>query len=224
MESTLRDLRRWIQRHYGDAPNASLMTQIVETYATPLAALQLPSSSDWIDADARQLLHDLRQPWRDILDPPPRTLTAEDMEERLRGAVRLTRSQWKETMKLWIAQSNDDSEDFKVRDSDVRALQEMAESLSTLKVLQSPEHVTRLMDAVIEAAKARRERCEQRKREQVAKRLAHVREEVADTQRELDARKQAAREKGLSLGRKERTRDHVEVGMLASKKRRASNG
>ena len=76
---------------------------------------------------------------------------------------------------------------------------------------------------MIEAAKARRERREQRKRVQVAKRLAHVREEAADTQRELDARKEAAREKGLSLGRRERTRDHVEVGMLASKKRRPSN-
>ena len=75
MESTLRDLRRWIQRHYGDAANASLMTQIVETFATPLAALQLPSSSDWMDADARQLLHDLRQPWRDILESAPTRLT-----------------------------------------------------------------------------------------------------------------------------------------------------
>jgi hypothetical protein len=93
-----------------------------------------------------------------------------------------------------------------------------------LKALHSPEHVQRRMDAVIEAAKARQDRREQRKRVQVAKRLAHVREEAADTQRELDARKEAAREKGLSLGRKERTREHVEVGMLASKKRRPSNG
>ena len=225
MESTLRDLRRWIQRHYAEAPNASMMTQIIETFATPLAALQLPSSSEWMQSDTRELLQLLRQPWSDILQSAPTRLTAENMEERLRQAVRLTRDQWKETMKLWIAQYNDDSEDFKVRDGDLRALQQMTESLSTLKVLHSPEHVQRRMDAVIEAAKARRERREQRKREHVAKRLAHVREEAADTQRELDARKQAAREKGLSLGRKERTREHVEVGMLASKKRRpSSNG
>ena len=78
MEATLRDLRRWIDRHYAGAPKAVVMRQILSTYAAPMVAafgailaMLQTSASEWMVHDVKELYKSLRVPWQ-IVDPPPR--------------------------------------------------------------------------------------------------------------------------------------------------------
>ena len=89
MEQVVHDLRKWVERHYANEPNAPLMLRILEHYARPIASLHsIPTSSEWMKHDLRELLQSLRTPWVEIISPAPRSLTAEEMEARLRAAVR----------------------------------------------------------------------------------------------------------------------------------------
>ena len=221
METALKDLRRWIRRHYPEAPNAPLMRRILEEYAQPIAEAveSVETSSEWMRHDVHELLQSLRLPWVEVIDPPPRTLTAEEFEVRVRQAARRTRAIWKEQMDRWASELADDGDPFKVEEEDVKTLRLMAEAFSGLKVLKSPEHVRVKMDAVIEAAVARRGRRERRKQERVAKRQAEVRAEAEAAKRELEARKATARAQGLAIGKGKRAHPPVEHGMLARRRK-----
>ena len=220
MEEVIANLRRWISRHYPNAENANLMQQILQIYAEPVtrALHSIQTSSEWMEQDLRRLMQAMREPWVEIIDPPPRTLTAQQMEDRLRSAVRRTHDIWKQQMDEWIAQYGDDEDPFEVEESDVRVLRRMADVLSDLKTLKSPESVRRKMDTVINAAVGRRQRVQQRQQQEIARRMQRLRQEAEDNQRERDARAAAARLHGLSLGRGQRSRDPVEHGMLARRR------
>ena len=219
MEGTLRDIRRWIRNHYPHAPNAPIMIEILETYANPIvsAVQSIEASSEWMRHDLRELTQSLRFPWTEIVDPPPRTLTAAQMEEKLRDAVRRTRDVWTQEMRKWAKEYADDGDSFDVEEADVRALRRMTEVFVSLKALKSEKSVRRTMDLVIEAAIARRKRNEERRRKQVARRLLDIQAERSSTERELESRRAAAREQGLSMGAGKRARDHIQVGMLAAR-------
>ena len=61
METVLKDLRRWIRRHYPEAPNAPLMRRILEEYAQPLAEAveSVETSSEWMRHETcTSCLHD----------------------------------------------------------------------------------------------------------------------------------------------------------------------
>lgn len=221
MEQTLQDIRKWIRNHYSDADNAALMLDILQTYAEPLvSALQsIETSSEWMKHDVRELTQSLRLPWTELIDPPPRTLTAAQMEANLKNAVRRTHDIWKQQMDEWIAQYGDDEDPFKAEEADVRALRRMADVLSDLKTLKSPESVRRKMDTVINAAVARRGRVQQRQQQEVARRMQRLRQEAEDNQRERDARAAAARAQGLTIGRGPRSRDRIVHGMLNQRRR-----
>ena len=76
--------------------------------------------------DVKELYKSLRLPWN-IIDPPPRLLSAAQMEERLRVAVRHTRDVFKEQMAQWIDEFGDDGDAFEVTDADLVALQQMSD-------------------------------------------------------------------------------------------------
>jgi hypothetical protein len=58
METALKDLHRWIRRHYPEAPNAPLMRRILKEYAQPLAEAveSVETSSEWMRHDVHELL------------------------------------------------------------------------------------------------------------------------------------------------------------------------
>jgi predicted metal-dependent phosphoesterase TrpH len=219
MDQTLQDIRKWIRNHYSDAPNAPPLHKILQLYADPIvSALQsIETSSEWMRHDVRELQQSLKLPWVKLIDPPPRTLSAAQMEERLRDAVRRTRDIWREEMRQWARELGDDGDDFEVEEADVRALRRMTEVFVPLKALKSEESVRRTMDTVIQAAIARRVRKEERRRQQVARRLAKIRAEQSNAERELESRRAAAREQGLSVGIGKRAREHVPMGMLSAR-------
>ena len=219
MERTLHDVRRWIRSHYSDADNAPLMLHILRIYADPLVlALQsIETSSEWMKHDVRELQRSLKLPWTELIDPPPRTMTAAQMEKRMRDAVKRTHDIWIHQMHQWVKEFGDDSDGFEVEEADVRALRRMTDIFGTLMVLKSETSVRKTMGMVIDAAIARRVRKEERQREHVARRLAEIRAQNASTQRELQARRAAAREQGLRVGMGKRSREHVPMGMLAAR-------
>ena len=219
MDKTLRDIRKWIGNHYSDAPNAPLLHTILQLYADPIvSALQsIETSSEWMKHDVRELQQSLKLPWTELIDPPPRTLSAAQMEERLRNAVRHTRDIWREEMHQWARELGDDGDDFEVEEADVRALRRMTDTFALLKALKSEESVRKTMDTVIQAAIDRRFRKEERRRQQIARRLAKIRAEQASTQNELEARRAVAREQGLRVGMAKRAREHVPMGMLSAR-------
>jgi len=216
MEETIHDLRQWIQRHYAEEPNAPLMQEILDDYAQPITRVQsIETSSEWMRHDVRELLQSLRTPWVEIINPAPRVFTAEDMEARLRAAVRSTNRVWRREMEQWVSEMGDDGDAFHVDAGDVEALVRMTEVFASLKTLNSPEKVRKQMDKVIRAAISRRGRREQRLREKVEEGLAKARAERAREQAELELRRAAARAQGLTVGRGKRARPRVEHGMLA---------
>ena len=219
MDKTLRDIRKWIHNHYSDADNAPLMLHILRIYADPLVlALQsIETSSEWMKHDVRELQRSLKLPWTELIDPPPRTMTAAQMEKRMRDAVKRTHDIWIHQMHQWVKEFGDDSDGFEVEEADVRALRRMTDIFGTLMVLKSETSVRKTMGMVIDAAIARRDRKEERQREHVARRLAEIRAQNASTQRELQARRTAAREQGLRVGLGKRPREHVPMGMLAAR-------
>jgi hypothetical protein len=217
MERTLHDVRRWIRSHYSDADNAPLMLHILQIYADPLVlALQsIETSSEWMKHDVRELQRSLKLPWTELIDPPPRTMTAAQMEKRMRDAVKRTHDIWIHQMHQWVKEFGDDSDEFQVEEADVRALRRMTDIFVTLMVLKSETSVRKTMGIVIDAATARRDRKEERRQQHVARRLAEIRTQNESTQRELQARRAAAREQGLRVGMGKRSREHVPMGMLA---------
>lgn len=219
MERTLHDVRRWIRSHYTNADNTPLMLHILHIYADPIvrAFETIETSSEWMKFDVRELQQSLKLPWTELIDPPPRSLTAEKMEERLRKAVKRTHDIWTHQMHQWVKEFGDDSDGFEVEEADVRALRRMTEVFTTLMALKSETSVRKTMGMVTDAAIARRDRKEKRRREHVARRLAEIRAQNASTQRELQARQVAAREQGLSMGMGKRSREHVPMGMLAAR-------
>ena len=220
MERTLNDLKRWITSHYHAAPNQATMRSILKDYADPLhiALHSIETPSDWMRHDLRELIQSLRLPWTEIINPPPRTLTSEQMEERIRMSVRRTKDIWRDQMEQWISEFGDDGDEFVVNEADIEALRAMMEIFSKLKTLKSEEYVRRVMHRVIEAAISRWNRREERRQEKIRRRLEQIRVEAERAQMEQEAIRQAAREQGLSLGRGKRTRDPVEHGMLARRK------
>lgn len=219
MERTLHDVHRWIRSHYTNADNTPLMLQILQIYADPIvrALESIETSSQWMKHDVRELQQSLKLPWTELIDPPPRSLTAEKMEQRLRDAVRKTHAIWREEMAQWAKELGDDGDGFEVEETDVQALRRMTEVFVALKALKSEESVRKTMGMVIDSAVARRVRREERLREQVARRLAKIRAEKARMDRELEARRAAAREQGLRVGMGKRPREHVPMGMLAAR-------
>jgi hypothetical protein len=217
MDQTLRDIRKWIHNHYSDADNAPLMLHILRIYADPLVlALQsIETSSEWMKHDVRELQRSLKLPWTELIDPPPRTMTAAQMEKRMRDAVKRTHDIWIHQMHQWVKEFGDDSDGFEVEEADVRALRRMTDIFVTLMVLKSETSVRKTMGIVIDAATARRDRKEERRQQHVARRLAEIRTQNESTQRELQARRAAAREQGLRVGMGKRSREHVPMGMLA---------
>ena len=217
MERTLHDVRRWIRSHYSDADNAPLMLHILRIYADPLVlALQsIETSSEWMKHDVRELQRSLKLPWTELIDPPPRTMTAAQMEKRMRDAVKRTHDIWIHQMHQWVKEFGDDSDEFQVEEADVRALRRMTDIFVTLMVLKSETSVRKTMGIVIDAATARRDRKEERRQQHVARRLAEIRAQNASTQRELQARRAAAQQQGLRVGMGKRSREHVPMGMLA---------
>jgi hypothetical protein len=217
MDQTLRDIRKWIHNHYSDADNAPLMLHILRIYADPLVlALQsIETSSEWMKHDVRELQRSLKLPWTELIDPPPRTMTAAQMEKRMRDAVKRTHDIWIHQMHQWVKEFGDDSDEFQVEEADVRALRRMTDIFVTLMVLKSETSVRKTMGIVIDAATARRDRKEERRQQHVARRLAEIRTQNESTQRELQARRAAAREQGLRVGMGKRSREHVPMGMLA---------
>ena len=214
MERTLHDVRRWIRSHYTNADNTPLMLHILQIYADPLVlALQsIETSSEWMKHDVRELQRSLKLPWTELIDPPPRTMTAAQMEKQMRGAVKRTHDIWIHQMHQWVKEFGDDSDGFEVEEADVRALRRMTDIFGTLMVLKSETSVRKTMGMVIDAAIARRDRKEERQREHVARRLAVIRAQNESTQRELEARRAAAQQQGLRVGMGKRSRD---MGMLA---------
>jgi hypothetical protein len=219
MDQTLRDIRKWIHNHYSDADNAPLMLHILRIYADPLVlALQsIETSSEWMKHDVRELQRSLKLPWTELIDPPPRTMTAAQMEKRMRDAVKRTHDIWIHQMHQWVKEFGDDSDGFEVEEADVRALRRMTEVFTTLMVLKSETIVRKTMGIVIDAAIARRDRKEERRQQHVARRLAEIRAQNASTQRELQARRAAAQQQGLRVGMGKRSREHVPMGMLAAR-------
>ena len=219
MDKTLRDIRKWIHNHYSDADNAPLMLHILRIYADPLVlALQsIETSSEWMKHDVRELQRALKLPWTELIDPPKRTMTAAQMEKRMRDAVKRTHDIWIHQMHQWVKEFGDDSDGFEVEEADVRALRRMTDIFGTLMVLKSETSVRKTMGMVIDAAIARRDRKEERQREHVARRLSEIRAQNESTQRELQARRAAAREQGLRVGMGKRSREHVPMGMLAAR-------
>jgi hypothetical protein len=217
MERTLHDVRRWIRSHYTNADNTPLMLHILQIYADPLVlALQsIETSSEWMKHDVRELQRSLKLPWTELIDPPPRTMTAAQMEKRMRDAVKRTHDIWIHQMHQWVKEFGDDSDEFQVEEADVRALRRMTDIFVTLMVLKSETSVRKTMGIVIDAATARRDRKEERRQQHVARRLAEIRTQNESTQRELQARRAAAREQGLRVGMGKRSREHVPMGMLA---------
>jgi hypothetical protein len=217
MERTLHDVRRWIRSHYTNADNTPLMLHILQIYADPLVlALQsIETSSEWMKHDVRELQRSLKLPWTELIDPPPRTMTAAQMEKRMRDAVKRTHDIWIHQMHQWVKEFGDDSDGFEVEEADVRALRRMTEVFTTLMVLKSETIVRKTMGIVIDAAIARRDRKEERRQQHVARRLAEIRAQNASTQRELQARRAAAQQQGLRVGMGKRSREHVPMGMLA---------
>ena len=219
MERTLHDVRRWIRSHYSDADNAPLMLHILRIYADPLVlALQsIETSSEWMKHDVRELQRSLKLPWTELIDPPPRTMTAAQMEKRMRDAVKRTHDIWIHQMHQWVKEFGDDSDGFEVEEADVRALRRMTEVFTTLMVLKSETSVRKTMGIVIDAAIARRVRKEERRQQHEERRLSEIRAQNESTQRELQARRAAAREQGLRVGMGKRSREHVPMGMLAAR-------
>lgn len=219
MEQSVRELRRWIRGHYAAAPNLAVLLQVVDSYAHPLvgafeALLASLVASEWLVEDVRGLYRSIAEVWR-IVSPPPRTLSAADMEQRLREAARDTLVAFREVTRRWVSEYDaDDNDPFVVTDADLHALQQVADALAPLAALKSPESVHRRMAAVLGAAHARRDRHDQRRREARARRLLQVHTQRDGDRRELDARKRAAREQGLSLGAAKRTRPQQTHGML----------
>ena len=219
MDKTLRDIRKWIRNHYSDADNAPLMLHILQIYADPMvrALESIETSSEWMKHDVRELQRSLKLPWTELIDPPPRTMTAAQMEKRMRDAVKRTHDIWIHQMHQWVKEFGDDSDGFEVEEADVRALRRMTEVFTTLMVLKSETSVRKTMGMVIDAAIARRVRKEERRQEHVERRLAVIRTQNESTQRELQARHAAAREQGLRVGMGKRPREHVPMGMLAAR-------
>ena len=220
MDQTLQDIRKWIRNHYSDADNALLMQKILQLYAEPIVTAlgSIETSSEWMRHDVRELQQSLKLPWTELIDPPPRTMTAAQMEERMRDAVRKTHAIWREEMAQWAKELGDDADAFEVEEADVRALRHMTDTFALLKALKSEESVRKTMGMVVDAAIARRVRKEERRREKVAKRLAKIRAEQANMKRELDARRAAAHEQGMSVGIGKRPRERIEHGMLAARR------
>jgi hypothetical protein len=223
METTIHELKRWIRRHYGTASSAPVMEQILTTYADPVVeafgtilTLLKSSASEWMAHDVRDLFRSLRLPWA-IVDPPPRSLSAEQMVERLRAAARQTRDIFKEQVAQWLDEFADDADPFVVTDTDLAALRQTADMLAPLAALKSPQSVRRQMDKVIAAAMERRERAERRRQQATARRLLNVKAEAAMREAEHHAAAAAARDEGLGLGAHKRSRDHVPHGMLHTK-------
>ena len=219
MDKTLRDIRKWIRNHYSDADNAPLMLHILQIYADPMvrALESIETSSEWMKHDVRELQRSLKLPWTELIDPPPRTMTAAQMEKRMRDAVKRTHDIWIHQMHQWVKEFGDDSDGFEVEEADVRALRRMTDIFGTLMVLKSETSVRKTMGMVIDAAIARRDRKEERQREHVARRLAVIRAQNESTQRELEARRAAAQQQGLRVGMGKRSREHVPMGMLAAR-------
>ena len=217
MDKTLRDIRKWIRNHYSDADNAPLMLHILQIYADPMvrALESIETSSEWMKHDVRELQRSLKLPWTELIDPPPRTMTAAQMEKQMRGAVKRTHDIWIHQMHQWVKEFGDDSDGFEVEEADVRALRRMTDIFGTLMVLKSETSVRKTMNTVIQAAIARCDRKEERQREHVARRLAVIRAQNESTQRELEARRAAAQQQGLRVGMGKRSREHVPMGMLA---------
>ena len=231
MEAAITNLKRWVGNHYSNAPNTPLMLQIIEFYLQPLstALRSIQIHSEWMRHDVRELEKSLRFPWVDIIDPPPQRLTAQQMEERLRHAVKKTRAIWKEQMLQWAREYADDDDPYEVEDEDVHSLRRMADLFANLHILKSEESVRRTMGIVVDACIQRRNRREQRRREagerqHLRRQLAlerqreRIRAERANAQRELESRRITARNAGLRIGMAQPSRDRIQHGMLSAKK------
>lgn len=221
MEQTINDLKRWITSHYSADPSVSVMREVISNYAEPLSAALhgIQTASEWMKHDLHELIQSLRSPWKEIINPPPRSLPADKMNDRLRMAVRKTYVVWREQMQQWISEFGDDGDAFIVKEADIEALRSMTESFATLKALKSEESVRKKMDAVIEAAIARWRRKEQQRQDEIESSLAQIRVEAQNAQRQQEAIRRAARQQGLSLGRATRSREWVDHGMLARRRR-----
>jgi hypothetical protein len=208
MDTTVNGLRRWIRDHYVDAPNYDTLVSLLAHNADPMvSALDLlltrlqDTSSDWLYSYARELYKSLREPYM-IVEPPPRGLNAVEMEWRLRGAALATRNTFKVTCRGWVVALEGEGEPFKVAAVDLEALRDVTNALASLKVLK---RVRREMGAVVEAAKARRERDVGRARRKSERR---------------ERRRQAALDE-LGLGQqRKRSRLPVVDCILASRRKR----
>ena len=131
----MRELRRWIRGHYAAAPNLAVLLQVVDSYAHPLvgafeALLASLVASEWLVEDVRGLYRSIAEVWR-IVSPPPRTLSAADMEQRLREAARDTLVAFREVTRRWVSEYDaDDNDPFVVTDADLHALQQVADALA----------------------------------------------------------------------------------------------
>ena len=137
----------------------TMLTEYADPTAATLGSLCRLETLDWLHRDLRRLYKSFRNAWT-IVEPPPQTLSAVEMEQQLRGAVQETRVLFRRACVDWVVACEADA--LHVTEEDIEALDAITEGLASLKMLKGGESVRRHMLPVLAAARACRERGEVR--------------------------------------------------------------